>query len=299
MSSSSSKNQPLLGQVAIVTGASRGIGREICLTFAKAGADIVVTAKSVEEKPNLPGTIFSVAKEVEALGRKALAIQVDVRNEQMVNAMAAKTIEKFGRIDILVNNAGALWWKNVQDTPMKRYDLINEVNSRGSFVCTRAVLPHMMKQNYGKVIVCSPPINLNMLKGKVAYCISKFGMTMLAHGLAEEMKEAGKNIHINAMWPATMVESYATKNFNLGDSSMWRKASVLADCALMIVTDDVTGKAIIDEDYMRARGVTDFSQYRCDPNVEPPRITETYAEVGLVGDPSNRVGYYEKQSSKL
>jgi citronellol/citronellal dehydrogenase len=189
------------------------------------------------------------------------------------------------RIDILINNAGALWWKKVIDTPMKRYDLINGVNSRGSFACTQAVLPHMLKQKHGQIIVMSPPIDLNFLPGKVAYSISKFGMTLLAHGLAEELK--GTGVAINALWPATMIESYATINFKLGDTSLWRKASIIAECSLAIVNSDpdkLNGKALIDEDFMKSIGITDFTSYRCDPNVEPPRITNEYADVGLVKD---------------
>jgi citronellol/citronellal dehydrogenase len=281
----------LSGQVAIITGASRGIGRETALTFARAGAKVVVAAKSVEEKPNLPGTIYSVAKEIEALGSEALPVQVDVRDEQNVRDMVDKTIERFGRVDIMLNNAGALWWKDVVDTPLKRYDLMHGVNARGAFACTQAVLPQMIKQGSGRIIMCSPPMHLSMLKGKVAYCHSKFGMTMLAHGLAEEVADIdGCNITVNALWPATMVQSFATINFKLGDESLWRKAAILADAALLLVTDpNVNGEALIDEDYMRTRGVDDFVPYRCDPDVEPPRLTAGYAKVGKVGDEDNTV----------
>jgi len=278
----------LSGQVAIVTGASRGIGRDICLTFARAGANIVVAAKSTDDQPNLPGTIYSVAKEVESLGVQALAVQVDVRDDNSIQNMVDQAIKKFGRIDILINNAGALWWKKLEETPMKRYDLINGVNARGTFACTRAVLPYMLKQGHGHIIVMSPPIDLSMLPGKVAYCISKFGMTMIAHGLAEEVR--GHGVAINALWPATMVESYATINFQLGDPSLWRKASIISDCCLSIVSGDpekLSGKALIDEDYLRTIGATDFSEYRCDPNVEPQRVTSTYVEAGLVSEVKN------------
>lgn len=196
---------------------------------------------------------------------------LDVRDDKTVEDMVTQVMNKFGRIDVLVNNAGALWWKDVEDTPMKRYDLINQVNSRGAFACARAVLPHMQKAGFGRIINMSPPIELAMLKGKVAYCISKFGMTMLTHGLAEEM--AGTGITVNSLWPATAVESFATKNFGMGNESAWRKASIIADATLEIcLAPDVTGQALIDEDFLRTRGWTDFTQYRCDPNVEPPRI---------------------------
>lgn len=265
--------RPLTGKVAVITGGSRGIGREVALTFARAGADIVVAAKTDAENPKLPGTIFTVAKEVEALGRRALPLKVDVRDDAMVTAMAAETMKAFGRIDVLVNNAGALWWTSVADTPMKRFDLVMGVNARAAFACTQAVLPHMLASGGGHVLVYSPPIDLGALPNKVAYCISKFGMTMLAHGLAEEMK--GKPFSINALWPVTAVESYATINFQLGGPAFWRKPSILADASLAIVAmppGQLSGKALLDEDFLRGEGVTDFVQYRCDPAHEPPRL---------------------------
>ena len=156
---------------------------------------------------------------------------------------------------------------------MKRYDLINGVNSRGAFSMARACLPHMLKAGYGRIINMSPPIDLKMLKGKVGYSISKFGMTLLAMGLAEEVE--GTGITSNALWPATAIESLATKNFGMGSESMWRKASIIADATLAICNSDVSGEALIDEDFLRdSCGVTDFKKYRCDPDSEPPRIFE-------------------------
>eukprot|EP01087_Luapelamoeba_hula_P009338 TRINITY_DN2409_c0_g2_i1.p1 TRINITY_DN2409_c0_g2~~TRINITY_DN2409_c0_g2_i1.p1 ORF type:complete len:338 (+),score=60.56 TRINITY_DN2409_c0_g2_i1:67-1014(+) len=270
-------NKVLEGKVAIITGASRGIGRKIALVFAEHGANIVIAAKSVKETPELPGTIFSVAKEVEALGAQALPVQCDVRNDDDIKAVIDATIKTFGRIDILISNAGALWWKDVKDTPLKRYDLINQINSRATFAFAQAVLPYMERQGCGHIITMSPPVNLTLLKGHVAYLISKYGMTLLALGLAMETKDTG--ISVNALWPATMVESYATINHNLGDRSTWRKAEILADACLMIVQEDphsFTGHALIDEDYMRSRGVTSFTQYRCDTAIEPPRISTSF-----------------------
>jgi citronellol/citronellal dehydrogenase len=280
----------LSGQVAIITGASRGIGRVVALALAREGADIVVAAKSETEKPNLPGTIFDVAREVEAIGRRALACKVDVRDDAEIEAMVARTMTTFGRIDILVNNAGALWWQPVQDTPMKRYDLVHQVNVRAAFACTRAALPHMLAGRGGHVLVYSPPIDLSALPGKVAYCISKFGMTMLAQGLAEEQR--GRPFSINALWPVTAIESYATINFQLGGPAMWRKPDILADATLEIVKTPpgaLTGQALLDEDFLRSRGVTDFTRYRCDPSSEPPRImAKDLPQVGLV--PSGKEG---------
>lgn len=278
----------LNNQVAIITGASRGIGRECALLFARHGCRICVAAKSAVEQPNIPGTIHSVAKEVEELGSEALPVVCDVRDEKSIKLMVEKVLNKWGRIDILINNAGALWWKNMVDTPMKRYDLINGVNARGTFACCKEVLPHMLARGHGHIINMSPPIDLEMTNGKIAYCISKFGMTLVAHGLGREVK--GQGVACNCLWPATIVESYASKNFELGERSLWRKATIIADACLMVCQEDpntFTGYALIDEDYMRHRGVTDFTKYRCDPDCEPPRMTEFQPgswERGLVKD---------------
>ncbi|MBN1345189.1 MAG: SDR family oxidoreductase [Phycisphaerae bacterium] len=274
----------LAGKVAVITGASRGIGRCIALTFAGEGADIVIAAKSDTPHAKLPGTIHTVAEEVEALGRRALPVKVDVRDDGMIQDMVDKTMSTFGRIDILVNNAGALWWQPVLDTPMKRYDLVNDVNSRAAFACTQACLPHILDGGGGHVLVFSPPIDLRVLHGKVAYLISKFGMTMLAIGLAEEM--AGKPFSINALWPVTAIETAATINFQLGSPELWRKPEILADATLALVTrppGQITGRALLDENVLRDEGVTDFSKYQCVPGCEPPRMTpEDYPNAGLI-----------------
>lgn len=263
----------LEGRVAIVTGASRGIGRAVALKLAGEGADVVVAAKTVEPHPKLPGTIHTVADEIQALGRKALPVQTDIRKEQDIGVLVEAVGEKFGRVDILVNNAGALWWYPVEATPAKRFDLIMDVNVRGAFLASRAVLPFMKKQKWGHIINMSPPIDLKVLPGKVAYMISKFGMTMVAHGLAEEVK--GDNIAVNALWPVTLIESLATINFGVGGPEQWRKADILADATFAIVSKDpaaLTGQALLDEDVLAADGVTDFDKYACVPGSEPMRI---------------------------
>lgn len=274
----------LAGKVAIITGASRGIGRSVALKLAAAGANIVVAAKSVEEKPGLPGSIHTVAKEVEELGSEALAVQVDVRQDALIEAMISKTVERFGRIDILINNAGALWWKPVLETPMKRYDLINQINARAAFYATQLALPHMLAKDGGHALVYSPPVSLAALPGKVAYCISKFGMTMLAHGLGAEMK--GKPFSINALWPVTAIETAATINFQLGDKKTWRSPEIMADATLALVTrapGALTGQALLDEDFLRSEGVEDFARYRCDPDHEPPRLMpQDFPDAGKV-----------------
>jgi len=266
--------QRLNGKVAIVTGGSRGIGRECCLSLAKAGCSVVIAAKTTEPHPTLPGTIFTVANEVVALGARALPIKVDLRNLDSINACVAEVMEKFGRIDILVNNASALWWQDIRDTPMRKYDLITSVNSRGTFAMTSACLPHMEKNGWGRVITMSPPINLGAMAGHTAYNISKFGMTLVALGVAQEYDNKG--ITGNSLWPATVVESQASINFKLGEPENWRKATILADAAMGIILDEneFTGKMCIDDTYLRTRWGfedDDFIRYRCDPDVEPPR----------------------------
>ena len=269
------QTERLAGKVGIITGASRGIGRCIALAFAREGADVVIAAKTETPHPKLPGTIHTVADEVRALGRRALPIKVDVRDDAMIERMVDETMATFGRIDVLINNAGALWWQPVLDTPMKRYDLINDVNARAAFACTRACLPHILAGGGGHVLVFSPPVDLRWLGGKVAYMISKFGMTILAHGLAEEME--GKPFSINALWPVTAVESAATVNFQFGSPELWRKADILADATLALVTKppgQITGKALLDEDVLQGEGVTDFSKYQCVPGAEPPPMMQ-------------------------
>lgn len=261
------------GRVAFVTGASRGVGKAIALALARAGCDVVIAAKTVTADPRLPGTIHDTAREVEALGRRALPLPLDVRDDLQVERAAKGALDRFGRVDFLVNNAGALFWQPLADTPMRRFDLVMGVNARGAFACTHHLLPAMRAQGFGHVLMLSPPVEPAAAGGKIAYAISKFGMTLIAHGLAEEVR--AENIAANALWPATMIESLATINWGLGDRTLWRKPEILADATLRIFAKEprtFTGNALIDEDFLRAEGVTDFSSYRCDPAHEPPRI---------------------------
>jgi citronellol/citronellal dehydrogenase len=261
------------GRVAFVTGASRGVGKAVALALAKQGCDIVVASKSTESNDTLPGSIHDTAREVEALGRRALAVRVDVRREEMIAEAVDQTMQKFGRIDYLVNNAGALHWHSMLETPMKRFDLVMGVNARGAYACTLAVLPHMVKAGYGHILMMSPPVQPEAVGGKIAYGISKFGMTLIAHGLAEEVRQ--HNVACNALWPATLIESQATINHHLGGPAVWRKADILADATLAIFRKEpkeFTGHALIDEDFLREQGVDDFTGYRCDPTAERPRV---------------------------
>lgn len=292
----------LNGKVAIVTGGSRGIGRVCCLSLAKAGCSVVIAAKTTEPHPTLPGTIYTVADEVVALGARALPIKVDLRNLDTVSACVAEVMSKFGRIDILINNASALWWQDIRDTPMKKYDLITSVNARGTFAMTSACLPHMEKNGWGRVITMSPPISLGHMAGHTAYNISKFGMTMVALGVAQEYK--GKGITGNSLWPATIIESLASINFKMGERKFWRKASIIADATMGIILEDdeFTGIMCIDDKFLRARWGfedTDFVRYRCDPDVEPPRFLDLDDESGGSGGSRIRRGDVRKLGQDL
>jgi citronellol/citronellal dehydrogenase len=223
----------------------------------------VVAAKSVEEDARIPGTIYTAAREIAACGTEVLPVQCNVRDADSVRAAARSALDHFGRMDAVINNAGALWWRPMDETPMKRFDLVMEVNARGAYAVTEAFLPTMKAQQGGHVIMMSPPVDLSVVPGHIAYCISKFGMTMIALGLADEMRPCG--IRASALWPKTVIESFATLNFGLGDPRYWRKADILADAVLEILNhpDLSNGRALIDEDFLREVGYTDFSRYNC------------------------------------
>jgi citronellol/citronellal dehydrogenase len=251
------ENKPLAGRVAIVTGSSRGIGRAMVLRLAREGAGVVVTGKSESGTDRLPGSIHTVAEEVEQAGGTALPIRVDVRHEDEVKAMVDQTVEKFGRVDILVNNAGALWWQPVLQTPPKRYDLMWEINVRAAYLCAYFALPHMVAQHWGHVINCSPPITTEASPGHVAYMTTKMGMTRMAIGIAAEHERDG--IASNSLWPVTIIESLASINWGLGDRSQWRSPEILCDAMMEILRTEppsLTGQQILDEPFLRSRGWT-------------------------------------------
>jgi len=262
-----------MGKAAFITGATRGVGKACALRLAREGWDIVVAGRSVSENPRLPGTIYSVAEEVSALGVKALPVQCNVVDLDSIDAAVAQTLDAFGRVDAVINNAGALWWRNMDETPMKRFDLVMNVNARGAFAVTAGFLPTMRKQNSGHVIFMSPPIDVSVVAGRVAYWISKFGMTLTAIGLGEEL--AGTGVSATALWPRTIIESTATINFKMGDPSIWRKADILADAVWEILErpEETRGKALIDEEFLRSIGYTDFDQYNCVPDGHPVALT--------------------------
>jgi citronellol/citronellal dehydrogenase len=245
------------GRVAVVTGSSRGIGRAMALRLAAEGAAVVVTGKTEHATEKLPGTIHSVAEEITAAGGRARAVHLDVRREADVVAMVERTVEEFGRLDILVNNAGALWWKPLMETPLKRYDLMWEVNVRGAFMCAQQALPHMIRNGWGHIVMCSPPIGTEPNPGYVAYMTTKMGMTRLAIGIAAEHR--GDNVTCNSLWPVTLIESLATINYSVGDRSQWRSPDILSDALMEIVVTEpreLTGRQLLDEPFLRERGWT-------------------------------------------
>ncbi|UFQ96134.1 SDR family oxidoreductase [Pseudomonas wenzhouensis] len=260
----------LSGKTLFITGASRGIGREIALKAAADGANIVIAAKSAEPHPKLEGTIFSVAAEVEAAGGKALALQLDVRDEQAVAAAMAQAAEHFGGIDALVNNAGAIKLVGVEKLEPKRFDLMYQINTRAVMVCSQAALPYLKKSAGGHILNLSPPLNLDAkwFAQHGPYTVTKYGMSMLTMGMSEEFKKYG--ISVNSLWPKTMIATAAIE-FELGSRDAFKRArtpAIMADAAHAILSSEgrsISGRLLIDEDILRERGVNDFEQYRFDP----------------------------------
>lgn len=259
-------------KVIFITGASRGIGREIALRCAQDGAKIVIAAKTGAPHPTLPGTIYTVAKEVEQAGGIALPIQVDIRDETAVYGAVEKTLTTFGGIDILINNASAIFIGDTLNTPMKRFDLISSVNVRGTFLCSSACIPHLKKAKNPHILNLSPPLNMQAkwFQHHLAYTMSKYGMSMCTLGMSEEFKAEG--IAVNSLWPKTTIATAAIKvNFPKEIFQASRKPTITADAAYSILLQDsrtTTGQFFIDEEVLRAQGVKDFSQYETNPGVE-------------------------------
>jgi citronellol/citronellal dehydrogenase len=264
----------LKGRVALITGASRGVGRAVALALAREGCDLVLAAKTLDPDPRLPGTLKDTAAEVEKLGRRAITVQTDVRFDDQIQRAVKEANDAFGRVDILVNNAGALFLSPVVETPAKRFDLVMALNARAPFLFAQAVLPGMIERRWGHIVNMSPPITPESAPGKVAYMISKFGMTLLTHGLAGEVKE--HNVAAHSLWPACVVESQATRHFAFGDVKDFRKPDILADATVALCArepSERTGRAWIDEEVLREDGITDFKKYANDPEREPIRLT--------------------------
>lgn len=272
----------LQGKTLLITGASRGIGREIALRAARDGANIVIAAKSAEPHPKLPGTIFSVAKEVEAAGGKALALQVDVRDEVAVREALAHAHEHFGAIDALINNAGAIKLTGVQHIELKRFDLMHQINTRAVLLCSQAALPYLKKTN-GHILNLSPPLNLatKWFAQYSPYTVTKYGMSMLTLGMSEEF--AGYGISVNSLWPQTMIATAAIE-FQLGSRESFKHArtpAIMADAAHVILDSSgrsITGRLLIDEEILGEHGVTDFQQYRFAPDTTDKLMPDLFVD---------------------
>lgn len=259
----------LSGKTMIISGGSRGIGLAIALKAAADGANVALLAKTAEPHPKLEGTIYTAAEEIEAAGGTALPIVGDVRDDAMVVDAVSQAVERFGGIDICVNNASAINLSNIDELTMKAYDLMQDINVRGSFALSKACVPHLRKSENGHILTLSPPITLEprWLAPHTGYTIAKYGMTLTALGLAEELKEDG--VASNALWPRTLVATAAVQNLLGGDAAMKmaRTPAIYADAAYEVLTSDsreLTGQALLCEDVLKASGVTDFTPYAAD-----------------------------------
>jgi citronellol/citronellal dehydrogenase len=258
----------LAGKTLFITGASRGIGLAIALRAARDGANVVIAAKSNDPNPKLPGTIHSAAAEIEAAGGKALALKCDIREEADVRAAVDAAVERFGGIDILVNNASAISLTGTLDTPMKRFDLMFGVNVRGTFLCSQACLPHLLRAGNPHILTLSPPLNMDpkWFGPHVAYTMAKYGMSECVLGMAEEFRDRG--VAVNALWPRTVIRTAALAMIPGVDPARCRTPEIMADAAHAVLTTPArerTGRFLIDEDVLREAGVTDFTRYAVDP----------------------------------
>jgi citronellol/citronellal dehydrogenase len=260
----------LAGKTLFVTGASRGIGLAIALRAARDGANVAIAAKTAEPHKHLPGTIYTAAKEIEDAGGKALPLIVDVRDEANVFEAVEKTVAAFGGIDICVNNASAIQLTGTEATDMKRYDLMHQINARGTFLTSKACIPHLKRASNPHVLMLSPPLDMSprWFGTHVAYTMAKFGMSMCVLGMAEEFMADG--IAFNALWPRTGIATAAIRFALAGDEGMrqCRTVEIMADAAHAIFekpSREFTGNFLIDDSFLYAEGVRDFEQYRVDP----------------------------------
>jgi citronellol/citronellal dehydrogenase len=261
----------LAGKTLFITGASRGIGLAIGLRAARDGANVVIAAKTAEPHPKLQGTIYTAAEEIEKAGGKALPLVVDVRDEDAVAAAVGKAVETFGGLDIVVNNASAIQLTPTTQTDMKRFDLMHQINTRGTYMVSKYAIPHLAKAVNPHILMLSPPLDMKekWFAPHLAYSMAKFGMSLVVLGLAGELRQQG--IAVNALWPRTTIATAAVQNLLGGDSLMRasRTPEIIADAAYCIFSKpskSFTGHFLIDDTFLAGEGVTDFDRYRVDPS---------------------------------
>ncbi|MEL7273636.1 MAG: NAD(P)-dependent oxidoreductase [Pseudomonadota bacterium] len=260
----------LKGKTIFMSGGSRGIGLAIALRAAQDGAHVAIAAKTDTPHPKLPGTIHTAAAEIEEAGGKALALVCDIRSEEAVHAAVDATVEKFGGIDICINNASAIQLTPTEATDMKRFDLMHQINTRGTFLVSKTCLPHLKKSDNAHILNLAPPLDMSpkWFAPHVAYTMAKYGMSMCTLGMAAEF--AKKGIAVNSLWPLTAIDTAAVRNLLGGDAmaNMSRKPDIMADAAHAVLVKDAkecTGNFFIDEQVLREEGVTDFDQYAHNP----------------------------------
>ena len=264
----------LEGKTLFISGASRGVGLAIAIRAARDGANIALIAKTAEPHPKLEGTVYTAAEQIQQAGGRALPVVGDIRDEARVAQAVAQTAERFGGIDVCVNNASAIDLSGTEALQIKRYDLMQAVNTRGTFVVSRACIPHLKRSANPHILTLSPPISLEprWLGPHIGYTIAKYGMTLCALGFAAEFREDG--IASNALWPRTLIATAAVQNLLGGDAAMARarKPGLYADAAYAVITRpsrDCTGNAFLCEDVLAEEGVTDFDRYAYRPGAEP------------------------------
>lgn len=280
----------MLSRVALISGSTRGIGKNIALKLAKENYRVVITGKSEKDLKHVEEKIYALHgnRSKNADDIPVLSSQMDLRDETSIQDTVQKTVDTYGKIDVLVNNASAMWWFPVEKTDARRYDLVNGVNARGTYLLSRECIPHMPPHSH--IVTHSPPIdpkamdrylNRDMIKNKVGYMVSKLGMSIVASGLAQELRD--KQISSNCIWPKTAIGTAAMKDNPLIPAAMnqpklWRTEDIIGDMVAELVQEpaDFTNQFLIDETYLRSKGYTDFKKYRCDPEIEPPDLFQLF-----------------------
>ncbi|KAF2430298.1 NAD(P)-binding protein [Tothia fuscella] len=303
-------------QVALVVGASRGIGRQVAVDLAKNGYAVVVAAKTTSDAstanpfppdPNShQSTISTVEREIEEAGGEATAIKVDTRDFDSVQKMVDETVKMYGRLDVVIYNSGAIWWSSVENTPMKRFQLMQRVNPEGLYGTVQAALPHFKNNGWrGRIIVVSPPIYSRFFRGKTAYAMGKIGMSVLTKGLAMDWEREGKTkMAIMSIWPAAAIESAATQNPQTNRAEL-RKPTIFSDAILSMLrapASTINGSLELDEDYLRKTGVTDFAKYASIEGSHPRRIMPAEfpdLNVAEQADEGNRMDSAKLRESKI